>query len=203
MDIDKVQFIYTATVAAYGRESSRAKEVAAELDGLRAARREAKPLSLQLRAAEGRVKDKRKALDAAKRTAAGFVEAARLAQVAVEEANDKVSACAGRLHEAETEEKRLLQQRPVPEVAPPIAAGAPVGPPAPECVEALRGEIGDDPEGRAALEVIRTRLAARALSFGPVTATRSVSTAGSSNPSGMDEGELFFAGRASRVTRPY
>ena len=53
VDIDKVQVVYAATVAAYGENSTRAKDLAAKLDGLRAARREAKPLSLQLRAAEG------------------------------------------------------------------------------------------------------------------------------------------------------
>ena len=91
VDIDKVQSVYAATVAAYGRESSRAKDCGAELEGLRIARQEAKTLSLQLRAAEGRVKDKRKPLDAAKKAAAKNVEAARLTQVAVEEANNKIS----------------------------------------------------------------------------------------------------------------
>ena len=52
VDIDKVQSVYLGTVAAFGKESTRAKDLSTELEGLRAARQQAKPLSLQLRAAE-------------------------------------------------------------------------------------------------------------------------------------------------------
>ena len=42
----KVQSVYDAIVAAYGKESVRAKESLAELEGLREARQQARPLSL-------------------------------------------------------------------------------------------------------------------------------------------------------------
>ena len=59
VDIDKVQSAYTATVAAFGKESIRATDLLAELEGLRRERQQARPFSKQLHAAEGRVKDKR------------------------------------------------------------------------------------------------------------------------------------------------
>ena len=74
VDIDKVQSVYDATVAAYGKESVRAKDSLAELEGLREARQQARPLSGQLRYVERRVAGQRKTLEVARTTAAKLLK---------------------------------------------------------------------------------------------------------------------------------
>ena len=200
VDIDKVQSAYTATVAAFGKESARATDLLAELEGLRKERQQARPLSKQLHAAEGRVKGKRKTLEAAKRSAASAIETARLAQVAVKEANDRISSCEEKLREAEAEEQRLLLQRQLPAEAVDVTAST--VPAAPACVDALSIEIGDDPEAAAALQVIRTRLATREQRNAEDFASSEVADFGpAAAPSSPSHN--VFSSRAAARTAPY
>ena len=155
LDIEKIQLALNAIIAAFGENSDQAKQLATELDELREARRQSKPLSVQLRAAERRVKQRRNAVATAKTSVTEAEEAAKAAELAVKAARDKVTACEKNLAEAEQEEQRLLRQRPPP------ADAATLGPVIPECVDALSGEIGDDQEAQEALQLIRQKLAAR------------------------------------------
>lgn len=157
-------------------------------------------MSGQLRYVERRVAGQRKTLEAAKTTAAKLVEAARLAQVAVHDANEQISVCEGKLREVEAEEQRLLRQRAAPtEVLPAAASDRPT---APQCVEALIGDFGDDPEAMQALQVIRTRIAAREQVIVDDFASAEVASFGPSAASSCPV-ENFFGHRDSARTTPY
>ena len=152
-------------------------------------------MSSQFRTIEGRVKSQRDAVEAARKVASEAIEKARLAQLAMEEANQKVASCEQKLCELEAEERQLLRQPPTQtDVMEPATVS---GPDAPLCVEALIAEMGDDAEGLAALEVIRGRLAART----PVPVELEASYAPA--PSGTCPVEALFCGRGSARTVPY
>ena len=72
-----------------------------ELEALRQARLQSKPLSMQLRMAEKQVRGQRKAVEAAKVFAVEAQEAAKLAEIAVTEAMQQIAACEKVLREAE------------------------------------------------------------------------------------------------------
>ena len=127
------------------------------MENIRRVRRESKPLSFQLNKAERLVKQQRKAVDNAKTAAAEAEEAARIAQNAFNEATEKIAACEGSLRRTEEEVQVLLRQR----AASPESMSASSRPPAPACIDALAGDLGDDPEGTEALRVIRARIAAK------------------------------------------
>jgi hypothetical protein len=110
IDIDKVQLAYNAMVNAFGAESAQAKDLNSQLESLRAARRQAKPVSVQLRTVERRVGQKQKAVVAAKLEATVAAEAVRAAQRALSEADEKVAACVHMLQEAESERKALCNR---------------------------------------------------------------------------------------------
>ena len=101
VDIDKVQIAHTAVVAAFGAESKQARELSAELEGMRHARRESRPLSVQLRAAERQVVQKKKVVANAKIVGVAAEEAARSAQLALKQATDRIAACEKILRGAE------------------------------------------------------------------------------------------------------
>lgn len=157
VDIDKVQSALAAVTAAFGKESKQAKELSAELENIRRGRRESKPLSYQLNKAERLVRQQRKAVDNAKTAAAEAEKTARIAQNAFNEATEKIAACESSLRRAEEEVHVLLRQRAVS----PENMSASSRPPAPACIDALVGDLGDDPEGNEALRVIRARIAAK------------------------------------------
>ena len=69
-------------LAAFGADSPKAAELAKELDAMRESRRQANPMSVQLRTAERLVTRQRKALEAAKAKAADAAEESRVAQLA-------------------------------------------------------------------------------------------------------------------------
>ena len=93
-DVHKVQAALDAIVALDGADSTSARELAAELEALREARRQAKPVSVQLRAVERKVAKRRKALDKGK----AEVDAAR---AQVEAAKALLEAALGKVREAE------------------------------------------------------------------------------------------------------
>ena len=89
--IAKVQAVHVAMVDAYGADSSRAQELAKELEELRAAKRDAKPMSRKIRDGEDYVGRKRKALEAAKKAAVDAEEAVKTAQAKLQEAQAEIS----------------------------------------------------------------------------------------------------------------
>ena len=159
--VKKVEAALLAVVAAYGEESKQAKEMSADLESMRETRRQARPLSLQLKWAEKRARGERKTVDAAKAIAAEARKTTRLAEIAVREATDKIAACEHSLHEAEEEEEQRLLRTVPADPAPAVVSVVPVNPTAPICVDALSEAIGDDPEASAALQIIREKIAAR------------------------------------------
>ena len=109
-DVQKVEAAHGAMVAAFGPDSARARELAAELERLRQARRQAKPMSVQLRAVERKVAKGRKALEkfeAEAKAAAAEVEAAK---ASLEAASAKVSEAKLRLQGDEDELQELVRK---------------------------------------------------------------------------------------------
>ena len=197
LDVTKVESALAATVTAFGEKSKRAIDLSIELEELRAARLQSRPLSLQFRKAENRVRDKRRAVEVAKAVLVKAEAAASLAQQAAKEAEEKIKVCEKSLLEAEEEHQRLLRQPTVPVDGSPSNTVVP--PPAPTCFDALTDDIGDDPEAAAALAVIRSRIAARTPIFEAPVLAPSHGPIGASG--GMDE--VFFARKASARTTPY
>ena len=67
IDLQKAHAAYLAIVAAFGANSKQAKDLESDVEKLRESKHRAKPISLQLRIAEGKVRDKKKQLDAARK----------------------------------------------------------------------------------------------------------------------------------------
>ena len=126
-------------------------------------------------------------MDNAKTAAAKAEKTARIAQNAFNKATEKIAACESSLRRAEEEVRELVRQR----AASPESMSASSRPPAPACIDALVGNLGDDPEGNEALRVIRARIAART----PVPPELEASYAPA--PSGTCPVEALFCGRGS------
>lgn len=126
--------------------------MATELDELRELRRQSKPLSVQLRTAERRVDQKKNAVSKAKIAVDDAEEAATKAQLAVATAKEKVVTSENSLVEAEKEYQRLLRQRTEPveeDFSLSLCSAVP-------SIEIFTEIVGDDPDGRAAMEVLRS-----------------------------------------------
>ena len=203
MDIQKLQSALTAVTAAYGENSPQATAMAEDLKVLREDRQKAKPLSAQLRAAERRCGQKRKALDAARINATIAAEAVKEAQRLLVAADEKVVSCVTALREAETEEQKLSQRSDEETVA---SAGAPVIPPA--SFNEVAATMEGDEEGLRALEVARAKLAekqrtreAPAPTQVPGTAVSSTTALALRTPSPMDVDVAEFERQAAMAER--
>ena len=106
-----VQEVLDATIKAYGAESTEAKEKAAELESLRETHRLAKPVSVQLRAAERRIDRQRKSVEKAKADAIAAGEAVRAAQTASTEADSKLAKLEKQLQETEAERTAIISRK--------------------------------------------------------------------------------------------
>ena len=156
IDIGKVEKTLTATIAAFGTDSKQARELEQEISRLKEIQRQGKPVSTQIRAAERRQTQRQKQHDAAKLAVLAAAEAVDQAQRELAEAKRKVTETEARVREA-TEELEALYQRPV--LAEPAPVISPAVPAAPECVDVLCTAVGQDPEAKKALEVLRARVA--------------------------------------------
>ena len=182
LDPTLLQAVLEATVNAYGIDSKQAKEKTEELEAARAARRQAKPASAQMRVAERRVHQQRKALEKARTFAEAAASALREAQAAAAEALEKVAAAEKRLHEAEAEQQICCQRS--------IACTNSLDASASEfdglaTVAALSQAFADDAESLQALQLVRTKLEARAAPP-PGTETAKASTH-NAEPSGVEQ----------------
>ena len=151
-----LQAVLDATVKTYGPDSEQAKEKTRELEAARHARRQARPASVQMRAAERRVFQQRKAVEKAEAKAASTAEELCKAQAASVEALQKVAAAKQRLQDAEAEQLACCL---------PAAAASPRGSANDaarvSALETLLPALAGDTETMQALEFPRTKLAAR------------------------------------------
>ena len=199
--------------------------MANDIEGMQKAKNDAKKPSVRLGAAERRVQNKNKALEAAKLAATVAAEAVREAQRKLAKADEKVLECQRQWQEAEEERQRLWQQ-PVAEASvEDITARGDIS-----VLESLAQSVAGDAEGMRALEVLRKKVSAargaqlliqenfpatqvgNSTGSGPAAlqgSTGILSTGVPSNPSVVDEGELLFAGKSatnsaySLRTKPY
>ena len=153
MDIQKLQSALSAVTAAHGQNSPQATEMAKDLARVREERQKAKPVSLQLRAAERRCTQKRKGLETAKLNATVAAEAVRAAQRALVEADEKVASCVYALQEEETNRQALCQRSAENIDAPVRDTGVPAS------LNELAAEMEGDNEALHAVELIRAKLA--------------------------------------------
>ena len=130
--------------------------MAKDIEVLQKSKNESRPISKQLQAAERRVFNKNKALNAAKLAATVAAEAVREAQRELVKADEKVLDCQQQWQEAEQERQKLCQQ-PAPEAsqdAPNVIDQA-------EMFERFAHVFGDDEEAARAMHVLRQKLSER------------------------------------------
>ena len=158
-------------------------------------------MSLQIKHGEEFVGRRKKALGKAQSAAVEAEAALKTAQAKLDEARAEITRCIERVREAE-EGHQILLRRSITCVASDERSTASGGPLAPDPVDALSVAIGNDPEARAALEVLRARLAAQfqaapstgvdlpAVPFGPSTGS-------------INAEEKMFAARGAARNTPY
>ena len=157
MDIRKLQAALSAVTAAYGQNSTQATEMAKDLEKIREERQKAKPVSLQLRAAERRCTQKRKVLETAKIDATVAAEAVRDAQRVLVEADEKVASCVHALQGEETN-RQALCQRSAENTAAPVREPGDAGTVSTASLNELATEMEGDDEALHAVELIRAKL---------------------------------------------
>ena len=155
IDLQKAHAAYQATVAAFGADSKRAKEMDADVQKLRTAKQQGKSLSAQIGAAERKVRDKDKKLESAKLAAVAAAEAVREAKRHLEEADAKVVQSVASLQDAQ-KSLRDLSSRPAEPLQETPA----------DDHSALLLKLGtdfqEDNEAAQAVALLRTKMAAKA-----------------------------------------
>jgi hypothetical protein len=110
VDLQKVQAAYAAVVSAFGVESPQATELGREVSRIQEAKRQSKHVSVQIRAAERRVAQRKKGVESARLATEVAAEAVQQAQKTLVEVQAKVAASEEQLQEAKNDLQELCQK---------------------------------------------------------------------------------------------